>query len=136
MLESLLCDVFASASGPVFEALLTLLASTLERELEDAKGLLVPALRALAVVSALSIQRKYKPFLRSVYSRAYSKPTHLNCIDTGRIYRSTLARILSALKRLVQRSRSAQVHLECLRLIEVIASEKVSHFIQASDTAF
>lgn len=32
----------------------------LEREVEDSKGILMPALRALAVVSALSIQRKSK----------------------------------------------------------------------------
>lgn len=124
LLETLLRDVFSTASAPVFEALLTLLASTLEREVEDAKGLLIPALRALSVVSALSIQRKYEfrhtPFHFSL--QLLDAPP----IETGRIYRTVLARILNGLRRLMQRSQNAQVHLGCLRLAEVIASEKVS----------
>jgi hypothetical protein len=129
VLETLLRDVFASASGPVFESLLTLLASTLEREVEDSKGLLVPALRALAVVSALSIQRKYN--LSSFRYPSLYLSMHPRT-DTGRIYRSILARLLSGLRRLVQRSQNVQVHLACLRLVEVIASEKVSAAIHDS----
>jgi hypothetical protein len=58
LLESQLRDVFATCSAPVFEALLAILATVLEREVQDSKGVLIPSLRALAVVSSLSIPRE------------------------------------------------------------------------------
>ncbi|KAJ9114638.1 hypothetical protein QFC22_005513 [Naganishia vaughanmartiniae] len=99
-LEVILQEVFASATEEVFGALLELLTRLLEREREDAPGVLVPTLRALNVVSRLTIPH------------------------TGRIYRGTLARILSGLRNLLQYPQSPQVQLESLELLEVISAEK------------
>lgn len=65
MLETQLRKVLATCSGPVFEASLALLASELERDVQDSKGVLIPSLRALAVISSLSIPRESRQFVWS-----------------------------------------------------------------------
>lgn len=62
LLDNQLRNVFAACSGPVFESLLVILATVMEREVQDSKGVLIPSLRALAVVSSLSIPRKSRQF--------------------------------------------------------------------------
>lgn len=58
LLEGQLRNVFANCSGTLFEALLDILATVLEREANDRRGVLVPSLRALSVISSLTIPRE------------------------------------------------------------------------------
>jgi hypothetical protein len=67
-LETQLRDVFASCSGAVFEALLDILATVMEREVDDRRGVLVPSLRALSVTSSLTIPRECRNTLSSLHS--------------------------------------------------------------------
>ncbi|KAJ9095632.1 hypothetical protein QFC21_005504 [Naganishia friedmannii] len=99
-LEIILQEVFASATEKVFGALLEMLTRMLEREKEDATGMLLPTLRALNVVSRLTIPH------------------------TGRLYRGNLARILNGFRNLLQDPQSSQVQLQVLELLEVISAEK------------